>query len=188
MTILIDMDDVLEQLVKGWVEYINDRFGTHATTNDVQNWDMSMAFPTLTSEQVYSATTDDALWDYVQPMPGAQEAVKKLIDDGHDVYVVTATGYETLRAKMEKVLFRYFPYLSWKQVIITENKHLIQGDILIDDGPHNLSGGNYRKILFTANHNLSFDEKTVGAIRVRNWTEALDTVSQIESEMKAGRV
>lgn len=30
MIILVDMDDVLEQLVPGWVRYVNERFGTNA--------------------------------------------------------------------------------------------------------------------------------------------------------------
>ena len=71
MIVLVDMDDVLEQLVVGWVRYINDRFGTHAKAEDVRDWNMAMAFPELTHEQVYSAVYDDALWDEVKPMPGA---------------------------------------------------------------------------------------------------------------------
>lgn len=180
MTILVDMDDVLEQLVAGWVAYLNERFGTNKSTEDVRSWNVSLAFPELTHEQVYSAVSDDHLWDLVKPMPGAVETLKKLIDEGHEVYIVTATGYETLRAKMEKVLFRYFPFLSWKQVIITENKQMIRGDILIDDGPHNMTGGTYKKILFSANHNRDFDEAAVGAERVENWDEVYLAIKRIQ--------
>lgn len=173
MRILVDMDDVLEQLVPAWVQYINDRYGTSARPEDVTKWNMALAFPTLTREQVYGAGLDDALWDYVQPMPGADEALRSLMAEGHEIYIVTATMYQTLRAKMEKVLFRYFPYIDWSHVIITENKHMILGDVLIDDGPHNLTGGVYRKLLFTAGHNKGFDAASVGAVRVNSWTEAL---------------
>lgn len=182
MKILVDMDDVLEQLVAGWTAYMNDRYGTNVTPAEVHDWNMSKAFPELTHEQVYAAPDDDALWDYVKPMPGAPEILQQLIDDGHEIWIVTATGYRTLKAKMEKVLFRYFPYLSWKQVIITENKQMIKGDILIDDGPHNMQGGEYRKILYTANHNLNFDETSVNAIRVNNWDEVYAAVNRIAKE------
>lgn len=144
---------------------------------------MTQAFPGLTTEQVYSAIYDDALWDDVYPMPGAAEALQQLMAEGHEIYVVTATLYQTLKAKMEKVLFRYFPFIDWSHVIITENKHLIRGDVLIDDGPHNLTGGCYRKILFEAGHNKCFDEKTVGAVRVRNWEEAVAEVHRIAAEL-----
>ena len=183
MTILVDMDDVLEQLVVGWVTYLNERYGTDVTAQDVKSWNVSAAFPTLTHDEVYAAVEDDALWDYVGPMPGAADGIRRLTEAGHEVYVVTAAGYQTLRAKMEKVLFRYFPFIPWERVIITQNKQMIRGDILIDDGPHNLTGGAYRKILFDAAHNRSFDEKSVGAVRVKNWTEVCEAVERITVEM-----
>ena len=182
MTILIDMDDVLEQLVAGWCAYLHDRYGTDTVASDVKEWNMSKAFPSLTHEQVYGAPEDDALWDYVKPMPGAKEGLEALLADGHEIFVVTATGYKTLRAKMEKVLFRYFPFIPWSRVIITEKKQLISGDILIDDGSHNLTGGSYRKILFSAGHNRGFDETSIGAVRVSNWKEVVAAVRKIAAE------
>lgn len=182
MTILIDMDDVLEDLVSGWVYYINDRFGTHVRPQDVKDWNMALAFPDLTPEQVYSAVTDDKLWSYVKPFDQAVTYTKRLIDDGHTLYVVTASHYKTLSTKMETVLFRYFPHIGWDRVIVTENKHLIKGDVLIDDGPHNLSGGDYRKILFDANHNHGFDEKSIGAVRAYGWQDVYRIINELFSE------
>ncbi len=182
MVILVDMDDVLEQLCAAWVEYINRHFGTAAKPEDVRNWDLTLAFPGLTREQVYSAELDDTLWDDVKPMPGAPEMLRRLMEEGNEVYIVTSSYYQTLRAKLDKVLFRYFPYLSWEQVIITSNKQMIRGDILIDDGPHNLTGGEYHKILFDAVHNRAFDESSIGAVRVKNWEEAYEAVKKFISQ------
>ena len=182
MTILVDMDDVLETLIEGWVEYLNDHYGTSVTSDDINDWDMTLAFPTLTPEQVYSAELDDSLWDRVGPKQGAREALEKMIADGHEIYIVTATYYQTLKAKMENVLFKYFPFITWDNVIITSNKQMVMGDVLIDDGPHNLVGGTYKKILFDVNHNRSFDEKSVGAIRAHNWDEVYDIVCKMANE------
>lgn len=189
MTILIDMDDVLERLVDGWVKYLNIQYDTGVSPDEVTDWNVGLSFPMLTREQVYSVETDDRLWDYVEPMPGADEALRKLIRDGHTIYIVTATKYQTLKAKMEKVLFRYFPYLSWDQVIITRDKHMIKGDVLIDDGPHNMTG-DFIKLLFDARHNRGFDEKSVGAIRVHGWQEAYEQICRIakEKENKSPRL
>ena len=183
MRILIDMDDVLEKLCEAWVDYLNAHFGTHTTMEDVNDWDLCCAFPTLTRDQVYCVALDDAFWGSIQPMPGADEALRKFLAEGHEVYIVTATYYQTLKAKMDDLLFRYFPYLSWENVIITFRKQLIRGDVLIDDGPHNLRGGDYHKILFTANHNRTFDEKSIGAVRADSWD---DVCRLIEEYDKAG--
>lgn len=184
MTILVDMDDVLEQLAVAWIEYVNEHFGTSVSIQDTHAWDLSLAFPTLTKEQVYSAELDDALWSRVKPMPGADEGLRRLIAAGHEIYIVTATYYKTLPAKMEEVLFRYFPYIDWEHVIITSNKQMIKGDILIDDGPHNLSGGDYYRILFEAHHNKEFDESSIGAVRVKSWREACERVEEYVNKLK----
>lgn len=179
MTILVDMDDVLEKLVKAWVECLNERYNTNVRYQDISQWDIHVFFPTLTVEQVYEIPDTEGFWKRVQPMEGAPEALKSFIDKGHEVIIVTATTYESLKDKMDFVLFKYFPFLTWDQVIVTSRKQLIKGDILIDDSPRNLENGDYHKILFTAAHNRTFDEKSIGAVRVNNWEEAVREVEKI---------
>lgn len=179
MIIMIDMDDTIEQLVKGWCKYMNVHYGTTTTPDDVHEWDLSLAFPEQTSDQVYAAEKTDEIWDYVEPIPGAAEVMQQLIADGHELYIVTNTLYESLRAKMDKVLFKYFPFIDWDHVIITKNKHIINGDVLIDDGIHNLTGGNYKKILFTANHNRNFDAASIGAVRADNWKQVYEIINRM---------
>lgn len=60
---------------------------------------------------------------------------------------------------MDNVLFRYFPMFTWDDVIITAHKQLINGDVLVDDGVHNLVGGSYEKLLMDAPHNRKFRHK-----------------------------
>ncbi len=55
MTILVDADGVLENLSEAWVEYLNDRYGTSVKYDEVRDWDMTKAFPSLSREQVYGA-------------------------------------------------------------------------------------------------------------------------------------
>ena len=85
-----------------------------------------------------------------------------------------------MEEKMNRLLFHYFPFLSWNQVIITGRKQMIRGDVLIDDGIHNLEGGNYRKILFTAPHNRFYDAEANGMIRVHTWEEVVRIIDDME--------
>lgn len=179
LTVLIDMDDCIEKLSLAWCNYLNHKYGLDVPYEAINQWDVSKAYPTLTREQVYAPILENDFWDWVQPIEGAAEALMKLKEDGHDVLIVTASTYHTIRVKMEKVLFRYFPFLTWDDVIITSRKHLIAGDVLVDDGVHNFYGGSYKKILMSAMHNLSFDESAVGAVRVSNWVEAYDEIQKI---------
>lgn len=184
LTVLVDMDDVLELLSKGWVEYLNDKYHLNVNWRDVKQWDVSKSFPTLTRDQVYAPLYDDALWDRVEPQPDAFEYLLKLIVDGHRVFIVTASTYETLPAKMSKVLFKYFPYLGWDNVIVTSCKQVVNGDVLIDDAPHNLEGGLYKKILMSAPHNESYNAEANGMKRVNNWREVYQAVCDIANSIK----
>lgn len=52
LTILFDADDTVENLSDCWIAMLNERYGTSVTPEDVHSWDISLAFPTLTKEQV----------------------------------------------------------------------------------------------------------------------------------------
>ena len=179
MVILIDADGVLEDLSQKWVEYLNEIHGTSVRYEELTAWDMTEAFPTLTREQVYAIDRDEAFYSRLKPIPGAVEAVRRMLDDGHEVFVVTTTPYQVVKAKLDRAIFPYYPFLSWKNIIITCDKHLIRGDVLIDDGVHNLLGGEYRKILVTAPYNKDFDAEANGMIRVDTWEEIYHAVSMM---------
>lgn len=189
LTILVDMDDTIESLASAWVDYLNARHGTTTKLTDITSWDISKAFPTLTNEQVYAPLFEDDFWDWVKPIDGASEVLQKLIADGHKVLIVTTSNYHTLASKMERVLFKYFPFLTWNDVIITSHKQLVNGDILIDDGIHNLEGGNYFKILMTAHHNKNMMQKQMGC---SVWERGLRSIQRLrllqrKMTLKVGR-
>lgn len=179
MIILVDMDDTIENLTEAWINYANKRFGTAVNADEITTWDPSEAFSTVSHEGMYALLLEDELYETVEPFEGAGHYLQKLITDGHEVFIVTNSPYQVMKAKMEKVLFRHFPFIDWKHVIITGNKPIIKGDVLIDDGIHNLLGGNYAKLLFTAPHNRSFDAEGNGMVRVNCWREAYKAVTEL---------
>ena len=185
MIILVDMDDTIEQLLKAWVRGVNEQYGRNTDVESIASWDVSAAFPGLTREQVYAIPEQPGFWKTVEPIPGAAEALQRLMAAGHEIYIVTATPPDAVPEKMNELLFRYFPFLSWEQLIITSNKQLIRGDILIDDGIHNLEGGEYVKILMTAPHNRAYDAEANGMIRVHSWPEIEEVIRNLEEQRQA---
>lgn len=179
MTILVDMDDTIEQLLKAWVAGVNNRYGRAVAYDDITDWNVALAYPGLTMDEVYSIPMEPGFWKNVEPMPGASEALQHFISEGHTVYIVTATPHDSVPEKMNDCLFKLFPFLRWDQVIITFHKQMIQGDVLIDDGVHNLEGGSYKKILMTAPHNRDYDAEANGMIRANNWQEAVAAVDAL---------
>lgn len=186
LTVLIDMDDTIENLCETWVAYLNETHNTYVALSDIKEWDMTKAFPMLTTDEIFKPLTDERLWKRVSPLPGAVKNIKKIIDDGHKVFILTASHPNTVALKLNNVLFKYFPYITYKDVIISFKKQLIKGDILIDDAPHNLEDGDYFKLLFDAPHNQSYNESANGIVRVHNWDEIYFAVNYLSKQLEGG--
>lgn len=182
LTVLIDMDDTLEGLCPEWVKYLNNKHGTSVKHSDITDWDMTKAFPSLERKLVYAPLVDPALWENVKPLPGAVEKVQQLINDGHKVVIVTASHQDTVSPKLNSVLFRYFPFLTYKDVIISSQKQLIKGDVLVDDAPHNLVNGTYKGILMNAYHNAKYDAEANGFVRANDWEDVYKIICQMAKE------
>lgn len=176
LTILIDMDDTIENFCQTLIDILNEKHGLHITIDNVTEWDLSKAFPTLTKHQIFAPTYTKEFWERVKPLPGAIENVKQLIDDGHDIVIVTASAPESVPLKLNHFLFRHFPFIKRTNVIVCSRKQMVRGDVMIDDAPHNLEGGDYIKIMMSANHNKSYNTDMNGMRRVRNWDEAYQCV------------
>ena len=161
LRILFDADDVAETLLEGWVKTLNERYGTTTSVEDVTDWDVSKAFPTLTKQQIYGVLQEDEVWAKLTPMPGAQEYLKRL----HD------------RVKIERIL-ELFPFLDANHIIIAHNKQMVMGDVLIDDGPHNLVNGPYFRILFDQPHNRGINEKKYGMYRAVGWEQVYQLIHE----------
>lgn len=180
MTILVDMDEVLERMIDTWVSWLNAKFGTTVKYDDITKWDIEQFFPGVPETEVYAPLRCDEFWDDIKPRDGAVNAIRRLIDRGHEVYVLTNSHYKSLASKMENVLFKYFPFLTWDNVIIAANKQMVWGDILVDDALHNLIGGHYFKILMDAPYNRSVNDREYDLHRAYNWDDVMDYINIFE--------
>jgi len=209
LTILVDMDDTIENLLVHWIGWLNEAYGTSVDAEEIRSWNIQEAFPSLTTKQVYEPLLLDEFWLRVTPKPDAQDYLQTLADDGHEIYITTSSNYKTIPVKMEQVLFKYFPWLDWDHVIIASKKQMIRGDVMVDDGPHNLEGGRYYKILMDAPHNRGYippddpifspriGEAKCGArflplfdaigtnnmIRARNWEEVYAVITHLAQDL-----
>ena len=92
--------------------------------------------------------------------------------------MVTASTYNQVEPKIKYCLEKHFPYLSWYDVFVTFHKQMIKADVLVDDGYHNLVGGEYLKILLDKPYNQSNDDEKNDIHRVYNWYEAYDLIKK----------
>tara|TARA_B100000287_G_C20609472_1_gene771453 strand:- start:605 stop:1081 length:477 start_codon:yes stop_codon:yes gene_type:complete len=109
LRIYIDMDGVLANFAKAEMEH--PKFGTKGFKPDLE-----LDFSTF------------------EPMPGAIDAVAKLIDLGHDLFVATTPPWNHPDSWGQKRnwIVKHLPDLS-KKMVLTHRKDLLIGDVLIDD-------------------------------------------------------
>lgn len=170
LKILFDADDTAEDLVGHWINVLNQKYGTTVAMEDVNDWDITQTFPTLKKADVFRVLYEDSFWRWIEPMPDSQRVLQQLHGEGHELYIVTATDYRISKAKFDRIL-SLFPFLDTEHIIIAHNKQMIRGDVLIDDGPHNLIGGEYFRILFDRPHNRGLNEKKYGIYRANSWED-----------------
>lgn len=179
-TILVDMDDTLVKTVPNWLEWLNKKYDLNVKYEDLKVWEMQVAFPSLTWDQIREPLMDETFWIHVQPKPDAVEYLKKLIDDGHNVMVCSASHPYTVTSKIKYCLFKHFNYLQGHQLIFTYNKQLINADFCIDDGIHNLIDAPYRGILISTPYNESIKETDYESdmVRVKSFKEAYEFIKE----------
>lgn len=171
--ILIDQDDVLAMFVGGLVERYNERFGTNFTVNDCKEWNLENTF----GERVWEIVNEKGFYRNLKPMPGALEVFERMYKSGrYDMFIVTASEPEAYVEKIQWIQ-HYMPYFDIdKYFIACKSKDAVWGDILLDDGMHNIEAflGIGESIIFNRPHN----QHLIGFKRVYDWYEFEQYIEQ----------
>jgi 5'(3')-deoxyribonucleotidase len=175
--IMIDCDDVLNNLSEDWVKYLNKQHGLDVNPQGISHKNIFEAFPMLSRDEVKSPMQDGIFSGTYTVKPGSYECLKEMVDDGHEVSIVTAHINKTTGMKIVWIKTN-FPFLSRDNIIITSKKHKIMGDVLIDDSIYNLLEGNHLKILFDHPNNHGYDAEANGMIRVYTLKEAYEVIQK----------
>lgn len=129
----IDCDDVLMDCNALAVKILNEKEGTNYTVNDITRWgnigtDIDHRFKYMFTEEFYEN----------QPvLSGAREFIKKL-SELCDVYIVTATPFEFVGIRARRLITEFAPYVKEENIIMASSKHVVETDVLLDDGAHNI--------------------------------------------------
>lgn len=177
---MIDLDSTLNNLVWVWIQELNKKYGTNVQYDDIKEYDLSKAFPSLTIDELYSPLQENNFWTLLSPIDGSQKYLKKLIDEGHQIKIVTATHYKNLEIKMNWLLTQ-FPFLKWKDVWVVHDKQSLRADYLIDDCYGNLIGGSYKKICLDQPWNRNFQDANFGVIRAYSFKQIYHIITQAPS-------
>ena len=164
----VDLDDVLWDLLGAWLQRYNTIVDGHVVPTDIKSWSIEQYILPNTKEILFYILEQKDFWETVQPMNGAAESLYRLMRDGYNVYIVTASSYKTLPAKLNH-FFELFPFVHKDQVVVAKEKQLLDLDVMIDDNPENLCHASYDKLLFDRPSNQWVKKDDIR--RVYTWAE-----------------
>lgn len=168
--IWIDQDSVLYDLHGPWLRYHNDEYPNHVLTKeDHTGWDANKACVDAgCGADVYKYFDVPGLWLDGDPLPHSQRITHSWLRDlPVELGIITTAANPASMTYKMVWLEQYFPYI--KDIFMchrTHIKHFVRGDILIDDGLHNLKQWEGISVCFTQPWNTEGD-----VLRAGNWKE-----------------
>lgn len=137
-----DVDGVVVDLSYDWWEFLQQETYFPVPFSKVRgSYDFTVHYPDLPKELGYSFWKCRNLYDYKEPVAGAQEAVERFHDAGFDIIFVSHIEGDHGKSKFD-FLKKYFPYM--KGYMASREKGYIQPCIAFDDRLKHLA--HYTKI------------------------------------------
>jgi len=203
MNIGIDIDDTLTETSGALVAYaqlfnceINkDTFIPKelvAEINNSENIDVYMGWNKEQNAE-FQIKYVNFLFEHVPFKPLAAEILKKLVGDGHKIFVISArdteTEYNRDAYKLTEKLFKKNKVNYFKLITDCEDKPQAcidnKIDLFIEDRYQiceSLCAGGIRAFLMTSPHNINFDEPA-GITRVHSWPDVYYRIKQLENKL-----
>jgi 5'-nucleotidase len=179
MKILVDQDDTIllwgkqkdRVLRTNHPTLKNFRFGNLQTT-----WDMMEGLDEEHKAAMVLEMNRPGFYRTFEPIPGAVRALREMVEAGHDVFIVSTPWSSNPTCMQDKFdwlnshVGHYDEKNRWgDRLILTRDKTMIKGDILIDDKPA-ITGAaipEWEHVLFTQPHNKSVTNKR----RFSDWSK-----------------
>jgi 5'(3')-deoxyribonucleotidase len=177
MRIFVDVDDVVLNLLKEWLRLYNLDYGENLKPSDIKDWYVHKFVNPKCGNKIYDYLSLPKLYDNVLPFPHALSTINYLRDElGHRII------FATKEVEMRNVSYRKFERLeqlgfnpNFNDYVEIKDKSLLLGEVLVDDGIHNVTSFVGRGLLFTRAHNEAFEWKD----RVSSWDEVKSVIEEM---------
>ena len=188
MRILVDQDGVLADFDAGWEADFADRWGLLAPVvgplAERRSFKVDDQYPASWRDAVREVSTRPGFFESLPPVPGAVAGLHALAAAGHDVYICTTplSTYQFCVAEKYAWVEKHLGHPWTKRVILTKDKTLIRGDVLIDDKPH--VTGSMVPSWVHARYTRSYNADLEGVVRL-TWANAGTVLASLADDLIA---
>ena len=165
--ILVDMDGVLADVYAQFIKWELEETGNLIDINSLSGKTEEEAFP-----QADKHVRSKGFFRTVTPIKDSIEGLKYLNDKYNVLIVSSATEFPQSLTEKVEWLHKFYPFITWQQIVLCGRKDMVKGDIMIDDHSKNLKLFEGRKLLFTQPQNMYISEPDYE--RIYTWKEIMD--------------
>lgn len=177
MRVLVDMDDVVAEWGAGYDQLLDEHGDVAAgipRRGDRKDWDLRTGRSAAERKIIEQVMQEPGFYRFLRAVPGARTALRQIRDAGHDIRFVSAPYISNPTCASDKIAWIARHYGSrWAQrVILTTDKTVVRGDILIDDRP-DITGGDvptWEHVVFTQPYNEHITDRR----RLSSWSDWRD--------------
>lgn len=145
MHIALDVDGPVADIHTEWLRRYNLEYDDTLVVADIKDWDFAHITKPECGKLIYDILKLPDFYSGISPKPGALDAIAQLQRAGHRITFATACGRGMMDQKADWMV-RQALCVSWHNSTLPPNfapvtdKSLIDADVLIDDGIHNING------------------------------------------------
>jgi 5'-nucleotidase len=166
--IIIDMDEVIADPMGAMIDWYAREYGGTVDFDKMRVGSWVKGFPEHHQAMIRERIYQPGFFRDLPVMADSQDVLAKL-NDAYELFIVSAaTEFPNSLKDKHDWMAEYFPFLSWRQLVLCGDKRLIAGDHMIDDHVRNLVHFPGRKYLYSSPHNVD----VTGYQRIGDWREA----------------
>lgn len=174
MTILIDIDNCINNFSQVLLRYCNQYYNTEYLIENVTTYDWF----DKTFDNPWPLVRSSNFWDEVEVNAAAVYAINRMLLDNHKIYLVSASKITSeLHHKVACTLKPFEGKLTENNIIITQNKSIVNGDVLIDDYMRHLNEFPNTTICYAQPWNKLYN----GIYRTHSWMRIEEIIYQIKT-------
>jgi len=176
MRIAIDLDGVLGDWNNSWIRAYKARYGERINYSDITDWDFLHLTRFRNWKEFWYFYRKETSYLAVTPDTHGLQVMDVLKQIGHDLAIVTSRPEWAMEDTLSWIAYHRVPVT---EVMLREDKHNVDADLFLDDGPHFLEA-----IKAAGKHGVRFvrpwNRPIEGVPDVRDWGEFLELVVGME--------
>lgn len=164
--IKIDMDGVIRDILTPMCNLYNEAFKTNLKPEDITDYDVNVSFPLIRERWNMDARyfffdkySREVFYENSFTFPNVKLAIDKLKDNGYRIIICTYQPH--FRNKKDTIDFLFREGILYDDLMFTDKKYLVKGDIIVDDNPVFLNNEdehntNCKTVCISAPYNMKY--------------------------------